>query len=364
MTDTIEATLMRSGTSRGLYLPATELPAARADRERILLALMGSAASNQVDGVGGTVSVTNKAAIVSRSDDPRADVDYLFAQVDPQAGIVDWGPTCGNVLTGIAPFALERGLVEARDGETSVRIRLVNTGSYVEATVRTPGGRVEYEGDTVIDGVPGAGAPITLAFLDCVGSKTGALLPTDEVSQPIDGVPVTLVDAAMPMMLVRADALGCAGDEPPDALDGDAELMARIEAMRLQAGRKMGFGDVSEMVVPKVALVAAPRSGGTLLSRYFTPWSAHPSHAVTGGVAVAVASQIPGSVAAQVAAPAADGGRVIVEHAAGRLEIALELEAHGAVPRVERAGVVRTARPIFTGQMYVAHARAAKDRAA
>ncbi len=364
MSDTIEATLMRSGTSRGLYLPATELPAARGDRERILLALMGSAASNQVDGVGGTVSVTNKVAIVSRSDDPRADVDYLFAQVEPKAGIVDWGPTCGNVLTGIAPFAIERGLVDAGDGETQVRIRLVNTGAYVEATVRTPGGRVEYEGDTAIDGVPGVSAPITLAFLDCVGSKTGALLPTGEVSQAIDGVAVSLVDAAMPMMIAQAEALGCTGDEAPDALDGDAELMGRIEAIRIQAGRMMGLGDVGDMVIPKVALVARPRRGGTILSRYFTPWRSHPSHAVTGGVAVAVASRIPGSVAAEVAAPATEGDRsVVVEHAAGSLEIALALAGDG-VPRVERAGVVRTARPIFTGRMYVAHARTARERAA
>lgn len=349
----IPCVLMRGGTSRGPYFLASDLPADPAARDRVLIAAMGSPHALQVDGIGGGHALTSKVAIVSRSARADADVDYLFAQVAIDRAFVDVSPNCGNMLSGVGPFAIESGLVAAQDGETTVRIFNRNTKALVEATIRTPGGVVQYDGEAAIDGVPGTAAPIRLVFLDAVGSKTSGLFPTGQTSEMIDGVRVTLADYAMPMMLAAAADLGIAGDETAEALDADAALLARIQALRLEAGRRMGLGDVSKLVIPKVGLLSAPRRGGTITSRYFVPDRCHKSHAVTGALCVAVASRSPGTVAFDLAAPPASEatrGAVAIEHPSGRIDIDLRFAADG---RVARAGVIRTARRIFEGNLLV-----------
>ena len=350
----IPCVLMRGGTSRGPYFLASDLPDDVPTRDRVLLAAMGSPHPLQVDGVGGANPLTSKVAIVSRSTRPGADVDYLFAQVAIDRAFVDTSPNCGNMLSGVGPFAIEAGLVPARDPETTLRIYNVNTESLVEATVQTPGGRVTYDGDVAIDGAPGTAAPIKLAFLDAVGSVTGSLLPTGRVRDVIDGVPVSCIDNAMPMMILAAESVGKTGYESPAELDGDRALMARLEQLRLEAGRLMGLGDVTGRVVPKIGLVARAREGGTIASRYFTPLSCHKAYAVTGSICLATACALPGSVAADYAEPSSAMQRVVrIEHPAGRIEVELTLSGNPERPTVERAALLRTARRIFEGHLLI-----------
>ena len=351
----IPAVLMRGGTSKGLFFDRADLPDDQGVRDQVLLAAMGSPDSRQIDGAGGANSLTSKVAIVGPSATRGVDVDYLFAQVLIDRAIVDLNPTCGNMLAGVGPFAIERGMVEAADGETSVRIHMVNTGGLVEAVVQTPGRLVRYEGDVAIDGVPGTGAPVKLNLMRCVGSKTGAMLPSGRARDEIDGVPVTLIDVAMPMMVVRADALGKTGYETPAELDADTSLFARVERMRRTAGELMGMGDVSGMVVPKVSLVAPPRSGHGVSSRYLVPDRTHQAHAATGAVCVAGAAVAPGTVASEVARidTASKPLAVAVEHPAGRLEVSLDIQRAAGGIEVVSAGLVRTARLIFDGRIYL-----------
>lgn len=355
MTQTrIPCVLMRGGTSRGPFFLASDLPDDVPTRDRVLLAAMGSPHPLQVDGIGGGNTLTSKVAIVSRSRHPGADVDYLFAQVSVDTAVVDTSPNCGNMLSGVGPFAIEAGLVPAGDPETTLRIYNVNTESLVEAVVQTPGGQVTYDGDVAIDGAPGRAAPITLAFLDAVGSVTGALLPTGRVRDLIDGVPVSCVDNAMPMMILAAESAGRTGYESPAELDADHALMARLERLRREAGRLMGLGDVAGRVVPKIGLVAAPREGGTIASRYFTPLACHKSYAVTGAVCLATTCALPGSVAADRARLPPGPRRVVqIEHPAGRIEVELRLSGRADQPVVERAAILRTARRIFEGHLLV-----------
>lgn len=350
----IPCVLMRGGTSRGPFLLASDLPADPARRDAVLMRILGSPDALQLDGLGGGKSVTSKAAIVSASGQPGADVDYLFAQVKVKEARVDMRPNCGNMLAGVGPFAIESGIVHATDPETTVRIFNVNTRTLIEAIVQTPGGRVSYEGATHIDGVVHAAAPVKLTFLDAVGSMTGKLLPTGNLVDTFDGITVSCVDMAMPVVIATAKAFGKAGDETPEALDADREFLQRLEALRLAAGRAMGLGDVSGSVVPKPVLVSAPRHGGSLTSRYFTPLTCHRSHAATGALAVAAAAVMPGSVAHgfAVAAPGA-AGVIAVEHPAGRIEVDLELAGTPLNPMLRRASLVRTARRIFEGHVLV-----------
>lgn len=345
----IPCVLMRGGTSRGPFFLETDLPSDPDMRDRVLLAAMGSPHQLQLDGIGGGNSLTSKVAIIGRSSHPDADVDYLFAQVAVDRPQVDIGPNCGNMLAAVGPFAIEAGLVAASEGETVVRIYNRNTASLIEAVVQTPGGVVDYDGATAIDGVAGTAAPIRLTFLDAVGSRTGALLPSGAAREIIDGVPVTLVDYATPMLLVAAAELGLSGDEAPAALDADADLLARLEALRREAGRRMGLGDVSGRVIPKIGLLSPARAGGSLTSRYFTPDRCHRSHAVTGALCIAAASRIAGTVARDIAGPVA-GSLVTIEHPSGLIQVDLSLDAEG---HVARAGLVRTARRIFEGHVIV-----------
>jgi len=315
----------------------------------MLLAVMGSPHALQVDGVGGGHAQTSKVAIVSRATHPLADVDYLFAQVSVDRAKVDVSPNCGNMLAGVAPFAIEAGLVAASDRETSVRIYNRNTRSLIDAVVQTPGGKVAYDGDASIDGVPGTAAPIKLSFLDAMGSKTGKLLPTGRPREIIQGLAVTLIDYAMPMILVAAADLDLRGNETPAELDSKVELLARLEAVRQEAGRRMALGDVSGLVVPKVGMLSAPLRGGTVTSRYFVPDRCHRSHAVTGALCIAVASRLPGSVA-HILAQDGPASPVTIEHPSGRIQIDLSFAPDGSVAS---ASVIRTARRIFEGCVIV-----------
>ena len=351
----ISAALMRGGTSKGLYFERADLPVEQDARDRVLLAAMGSPDPRQIDGAGGADPLTSKVAIVGPSAARDVDVDYEFAQVLAEQAIVDVSPSCGNILAGVGPFAIERGMVEAADGETRVRIRMVNTGGVVEAVVQTPGRQVRYDGDVAIDGVPGSGAPVYLELQRCTGTRTGAMLPSGRPQDEIDGVPVTLIDVAMPMMVVRADSLGITGYETPAELDADTALLARLERMRRAAGERMGLGDVSGMVIPKVSLVAPPRGGSGVSSRYLVPMRTHRAHAATGAICVASAAVAPGTVASEVARidPASVPLAVTVEHPAGRLEVGLDIRrtAHGI--EVVSVRLVRTARLIFDGRIHV-----------
>ena len=350
----IPSVLMRGGTSKGLYFRKEDLPADKDAVDRVLLAAYGSPDPRQIDGVGGATTLTSKAVIVSPSEEPDVDVDYLFAQVTVDRPFVDYGPTCGNMLAGVGPFAIESGLVPAEDGETRVRIRQVNTGGLVEAVVQTPGGRVNYEGDSAIDGVPGTAAPVVLNFSNVVGSKTGALFPSGHAREEIDGIQVTLVDAAMPVMALHASAAGISGYESAAELDANKELFARLEGLRLEAGRRMGLGDVTGKVMPKIDLVAPPRNGGTFASRYLVPTRTHEAHAVTGAIAMSAAAVVPGTVVNDVAEGVeGDAPRITIEHPTGTIDLALKLRRDGDSVEIETAGVVRTARLLFSGNVLV-----------
>jgi 2-methylaconitate cis-trans-isomerase PrpF len=350
----IPCVIMRGGTSRGPFFKLTDLPADIPTRDAVLLSVMGSPHEIQVDGIGGSHSVTSKVAMISKSKRPDADVDYLFAQVQINENFVDTKPNCGNMLVAVGPFAIETGLVPAKNGETTVRIFNVNTQSLVEAIVQTPGGQVRYDGDASIDGVPGTAAPIGINFQSAIGSVTKKMLPTGRPLDVIDGVEVSCVDIAMPLVMMRASDMGKTGHETPDELDADRALMARMESIRRKAGVMMGMGDVSKNVVPKLALLSAPRNGGNIASRYFVPETCHKSHPVTGTVCIASACAIPGTIAAQTSPlRAAPQGTVRIEHPSGMILIDLDADFANGRQDLRRAALIRTARRIFEGNVCV-----------
>jgi 4-oxalomesaconate tautomerase len=346
--------MMRGGTSKGAYFLASDLPADTAVRDRVLLAVMGSPDPRQIDGIGGADPLTSKVAIVSPSTRPGIDVDYLFCQVWVDKGEVSTAQNCGNILAGVAPFAIERGLVPGDDPLTKVTIYMVNTGQTVVATVQTPGGRPTYEGDASIDGVPGTAAPISLSFSDTAGSTCGALLPTGHEVDVIDGIRVTCIDNGMPVVVMRADDLGRTGYESRDALDADRELKARIEPIRLQAGPMMNLGDVTEKTVPKMILVAPPREGGVIATRSFIPHRAHATIGVFAAVSVATACLLPDSPAHALATiPPGPRKMMLVEHPTGASPVAFEVDEHGGRVQVREAGIISTARLLFRGEVLV-----------
>jgi 4-oxalomesaconate tautomerase len=354
----VRCMMMRGGTSKGAYVLADDLPTDVAARDALLLALMGSPDPRQVDGLGGAHPLTSKVAIVSKAADPGADVDFLFAQIGVDKPMVDTTPNCGNILAGVAPFAIERGLVPPAGDTTTVRVRTVNTGTIADLTVETPGGRVRYDGLARIDGAPGTSAPINVTFLDTEGSVCGALLPTGNIIDVIDGVACTLIDNGMPVIVMKAADVGRSGHEPRDQLDKDMALKARIEAIRLKAGPMMRLGDVTRKVVPKVALVAAPRQGGHIATRSFIPHECHASIGVFAAVTVATAATMPGSPAHEVASMPQDRERaVVVEHPTGAFTVTLTVGGTVDAPAIEKAGLMRTARLLFDGIAYAPESR-------
>ncbi len=350
----ISCVIMRGGTSRGPFFHLADLPADTATRDAVLLAVMGSPHEIQVDGIGGAHSVTSKVAMISKSQRPGVDVDYLFAQVEINEQRVDTKPNCGNMLVAVGPFAIDQGLIAAKNGETRVRIYNVNTQSVVEAIVQTPGGEVTYEGTAAIDGVHGTAARVGINFTAAIGSVTKKLLPTGKPLDIIDGVEVSCVDVAMPAILMRASAFGKSGYESANELDADRALFQRMEAIRIKASVLMGMGDVSKSVVPKIALLATPRSGGVITSRYFVPDTCHKSHPVTGTVCIASACAIPGTIAEQLTRRSrAPQGLIYIEHPSGKIAIDLDADFTAGQQHLRRAALVRTARRIFEGKVYV-----------
>lgn len=352
MLTSIPCSVLRGGTSRGMYFRAEHLPGDPALRDRILLAAMGSPDPRQIDGLGGAHPLTSKVAVVSRSESGDTDVDYLFLQVAVDRAEVSASQNCGNILAGVAPFALEERLVPAQGESTDVRIRMVNTGGIAIARIETPGRVVNYEGDARIDGVPDTAAPVMLEFLDIAGSSCGALLPTGQASESVGGIEVTCIDNGMPVVLMRAADLGKSGYESPAELEADAALKTRIEALRLQLGERMRLGDVRGKTVPKMCLVAPARGGGVISTRTFIPHRVHDAIGVLGSVSVATACMLPGSVAHSVAglAPAAGVSRLAVEHPSGSFAVEIEMDAAGGV---KRAALLRTARLLMRGEVFV-----------
>ena len=350
----IPAALMRGGTSKGLYFLASDLPADPALRDRVLLAAMGSADLRQIDGVGGADPLTSKVAIVAPSDAPEIDIDYLFAQVVVGEARVDTAPNCGNMLAGVGPFALERGLVPARGDRSTLRIRMVNSDSLCDQTVETPGGAVTYEGTARIDGAPGTASPILIDFLDVAGSACGSLLPTGAPRDSVDGVEITCIDNGMPVAIMAASSFGLTGTETPAALDADAGLKARLEAIRLKIGPAMNLGEVSEKVVPKMCLVAPPAAGGALNTRCFIPHRCHAAIGVLAAVTVATAAAIEGSVAHDVAElPPGSRRTIAVEHPSGEFTVELETDGGADSLTLRRAALLRTARLLFEGNVMI-----------
>lgn len=350
----IPCMLIRGGTSKGAYFLSRDLPADPSARDALLLALMGSPDKRQVDGLGGAHPLTSKVAIVSRSTEPGCDIDFLFAQVGIETASVDTTPNCGNILAGIGPFALARGLVAATGASTTVRVRTLNTGTLADLVMETGNGQAGTVGQARIDGVPGTSAPIDISFLGTEGSVCGALLPTGNAIDVVDGVEVTLIDNGMPVIVLRAADVGRTGHEQRDELNDDAALKQRLERIRLAAGPLMNLGDVSGKVVPKIALVAAPRAGGSIATRSFIPHECHASIGVFAAVTVATAAALPGSPAASVVVMPQGRERALsVEHPTGEFTVRLTVGGTAERPVVERAGLLRTARILMDGQAFV-----------
>ena len=361
----VRCILMRGGTSKGAFFVADDLPGDPAERNELLLRIVGSPDPRQIDGIGGAHPLTTKVAVVSRSERPGVDLDYLFLQPSVDEAIVSDSQTCGNLLAAVGPFGLERRLIGTdlpNDAYAmSCRIFMLNTNSAVTATFPLLDGRPDYAGDgsvvppatVTIDGVPGSAAAITLDFEDIAGSSCGSLLPTGNVVDLIDGVACTLIDNGMPVIVIRAADLDLHGDETPAELEADAALRARIESIRLQAGPLMCLGDVGASSIPKVTLVSLPRRGGHLATRTFIPHRCHEAIGVLGAVSVATAALMPGSPAASVARLGDDRTTIVCEHPTGSFaaSVVAEVGEHGVVD-VRRAGIVRTARKLMDGTVF------------
>jgi 4-oxalomesaconate tautomerase len=340
---------MRGGTSKGGYFLADDLPSDAGARDAFLLRVMGSPDARQIDGLGGADPLTSKVAVVRKSQRPGIDVDYLFLQVFVDRPIVTDQQNCGNILAGVGPFAIERGLVDARDDETTVRIFMENTGQTATVTIDTPGRRVSYAGEARIDGVPGTAAAVPIVFEDTAGSTCGALLPTGKPVDEIDGIAVTLIDNGMPCVVMRAADLGISGDETPSELEANDVLRRKLEATRLKAGPLMNLGDVKEKSVPKMTMVSPARHGGAISTRTFIPHRCHSSIGVLGAVSVGTACLLGGSPAAELASiPAGEEKTLSIEHPTGEMSIIAKMTGD----TVSSVAVLRTARKLFDGVVF------------
>jgi len=352
----IPCTLMRGGTSKGLFFDSQDLPVDRTVRDRILLAALGSPDVRQIDGVGGAHPLTSKVAVIGAPTHPRADVDYLFLQVSVEKPEVSDSQNCGNILAGVGPWAIENGRIAPSGPMTAVRIHMVNTASLAVAHVPTPRGTVEYEGSARIDGVPGTAAPIIIDFLDVAGSSCGRLLPTGSPIDEAGGIAVTCIDNGMPVVIINAADLGKSGAESPAELEQDARLRHKIEAIRLELGPRMNLGDVTRKTVPKMCLVSPPRAGGSLNTRTFIPHRVHEAIGVLGAVSVATACVVSQSVAAKVArVPSGmrDLVQLDIEHPSGFFTVELDVEVRNGALEIKRSALLRTARKLMRGEVFV-----------
>jgi 4-oxalomesaconate tautomerase len=347
---------MRGETSKGLVFLAGDLPADPAVRDAVLLAAMGSPDEREIDGMGGAHPLTSKVAVVSRSGRDDADVEYLFLQVWPDRPEVSDKQNCGNMLAAVGPFAIEQGLVPAGDTVTPVRIWMRNTQTLATAKVQTPGGSVRYDGRARIDGVPGSHAPIPIEFADVAGSSCGALLPTGNPTDVIEGTKVTCIDNGMPVVCLAAADLGVTGQEPPAELEASTELTRRVEAIRLAAGPLMNLGDVASATVPKMSLLSPPAHGGAVSTRTFIPRRVHEAIGVLGAVSVATACVLPGSVAHGIAdVPDKTEGAidVEVEHPTGFFTVTIDVAPSGDSVSITKSALLRTARLLMRGEVLV-----------
>lgn len=344
---------MRGGTSRGPFFRESDLPSDIDLRDKVLLAAMGSPDAKQIDGLGGAHPLTSKVGIVKLSRSPDHDLEFLFAQLQPNSTVVDTKPNCGNMLSAVVPFALESGMVKSQGDESTYRVLTLNTNMLCDITVKTPNGQISYEGDTKIDGVPGTSAPIAINFLDTAGSVCDGLLPTGSVKDVIQDIHVTCIDNGMPMVLFNAADMGCTGYETPAELNQNVELKARIEALRLAAAVNMGLGDVADKNYPKMVLLSPPKNGGAINTRCFIPHVCHESVGVLGAVTIATACILPGSVTEGLASiPAGNKKQLSVEHPSGELSVEMEVDAQNPT-KVTRAALLRTARLIMRGEVMV-----------
>ncbi|MDH3755060.1 MAG: 4-oxalomesaconate tautomerase [Acidimicrobiia bacterium] len=350
--DGVRCMLMRGGSSKGAYFLRDELPTGADERDLFLMRIMGTPDPRQIDGIGGAHPLTSKVAVVAPSEHPRAHIEYLFLQVGVDQPTVTDRQNCGNLLAGVAPFAIERGLLSPRGEHTSVRIHMLNTDSVATATLPLVDGMPVYAGPTAISGVPGTAAPIRLDFEDIAGGSCGALLPTGNVVDKVAGVACTLVDNGMPVVVMRATEVGVAGYEDCAELEANVELRAHLEDIRLQAGKLMRLGDVTDTTVPKLTIVAPPRNGGAISTRTFIPHRCHDAIGVLGAVSVATAALLPGSPANDVLGSAGDRS-VVLEHPTGTFEAAIDIRTDpDGRPIVERAGIIRTARKLMDGLVF------------
>lgn len=346
----------RGGSSKGLFFNAADLPVDEIGRNRAILAAMegvGAGDPRQIDGLGGATSLTSKAAVVSKSKNPKADLDYLFLQVVIGKGQISTTQTCGNILAAVVPFAVEAGMITAGDKTTTAKVNMVNTGGICEVTVQTPGGIVNYSGPAKVDGVPGTAAPVICNYLETVGSSCGALLPTGNVKDIIDGIEVTCIDNGMPSVIVKAADLDITGYETPEALNKNEPLKKKIESIRLQAGPLMNLGDVKDKTVPKICLVSPAVNGGVLNTRTFIPHVCHEAIGVLGAVSVASAIFLEGSVPAAVATTLFQQDVISVEHPTGEFSIRLDISSNNGTPVFNKSGVIRTARLLSKGLVYI-----------
>lgn len=354
MTQTaIPCALMRGGSSKGLYFLASNLPSNPTERDAVLLRAMGGD-SRQIDGMGGAHPLTSKVAIVSASSRDDADVDYLFAQIVVGENRVDTTPNCGNILSGIGAFAIATSLIQPTGNETTIRVHMINSASLCELVMQTPNGVITYEGDVKISGVPGTAAPVTCNFLDVAGSSCGALLPTGNQIDDIEGYAVTCIDNGMPVVVLRAADFGITGYENPNQLNTNESLRQNLEKVRLKAGRLMNLGDVTDKVVPKMSLVAAPRYDGHISTRTFIPHVCHASIGVLGAVSVASTCVMPGTIGFELSSHLTISNEtlVCVEHPAGDFDINLGLDMTNP-SAIYKAGLLRTTRMIFQGEVYI-----------
>ena len=348
----VRCMILRGGTSKGAYFLKSDLPADAAERDDLLLRVMGSPDARQIDGIGGAKPLTSKVAVVSHGKGD-IDVEYLFLQVGVERATVSDRQNCGNLLAGVAQFAVERHLIEVSGDEASVRILMVNTGSTATATFPIDDGRPVYFGDSAISGVPGTAAPVRLDFEGIAGSSTGALLPTGNVLDVIDGIECTLIDNGMPVIVLRAADVGVTGYESPAELDANEGLGTRIERIRLEAGPLMGLGDVTDLTIPKITLVAPPRAGGDVCTRTFIPHRVHDAIGVLGAVSVGTAILLPGTPGASMTSLAPGSGNVLIEHPTGSFGAAVDvLLADDGSLVVKRAGIIRTARKLMDGVVF------------
>lgn len=343
---------MRGGTSRGPYFIKSDLPEDIETRDKVLLAAMGSPDNRQIDGLGGADPVKSKVAIVSKSDEAGVDVNYHFAQVKIDEPIVDTKPSCGNMLIGVGPFSIERGLVEAQDGLTKVIIRDVNTGMKIEETVRTPNKIVSYEGDLKIDGVPNPGSPVDLNFLEVIGSKTKKLFPTGNKIDKINGIECSMVDSAMPVLFFRASDFGVTGNESHIELNQKQDLIDKMNEIRIEVGKRIGFGDVSKSVIPKVALLSKADKG-SIKSRYFMPWQCHNAYAITGTICLATAAKSKGTICNEYYDDFSDEGFFEIEHPTGISKVKVRVTREGEEIVDLVATTTRHARLIMSGEVHI-----------